>query len=327
MPSHYSNESFLQSLQASRGDITRQVGNAINEINRQRQFNLGQTALLPGRFGQVFAPAAQGYQDQVRALTGSIQNAGITPLMSAEALSAPSLGALAQQRSIFEGTVPLLEAGFGELAQRQTGSAQNLGAQLQSGLDVEARNYIAGRETEDRAATRALESETRAAERDQARFVAQQQFEVSQTNAARQFQAQQDAAARQFQAEQAALSRQFQGSEADRDRQIQVQQFAARQAEDARQFNAAQSQQASQFRASQASSGDGLSFSEKEAIKSGNAFNLYRAKTEYDQQISSQPQYKLSDFGQSEINPLRGQALIAQAPTRVAVMRALIRLM
>lgn len=144
----YDNETYLKSLAASSGDISRQVSNALTEIGTQK-------ASAQEAAGRI-APTVGGILDESKGqLGGDLQSLGLQ--------TSPALQAFYTNGKQSAGLVgSLMQQGFGEQATRRQGSVQGLQGDLLSNIRMQAMEYRARREQEDRQL--AFEREMQAAE-------------------------------------------------------------------------------------------------------------------------------------------------------------------
>jgi Skp family chaperone for outer membrane proteins len=132
----YANDTYLRSLAASSSDTKRQVGNALNEIARQKVVNQGQA----GKVADTTRGIYQGGANQSQS--------------DADILGVRQSGAL--QRGFASGQEAmgkiqgLWQQGFGERETRQRGAANNIGSELQRDLREKGFEYVSKRQQEDR---------------------------------------------------------------------------------------------------------------------------------------------------------------------------------
>lgn len=132
----YDNETYLQSLNASKGDVDRQVQNALAEIARQRQVAGQQTAKIPGAANTAISTSRDTLNTQLSGL-------GVTPLASL-------MQAFDSTGASYGRAAGLLNQGFGEQETRRRGSAVGLQQELLADIQAKANDYITRRQQEDR---------------------------------------------------------------------------------------------------------------------------------------------------------------------------------
>lgn len=140
--SPYANETYLRSLAASQGDVNRQVGNALQEVVRQRDIGLARSAQVPGA-------AARLYDDGRGTLQGdlaSLNSAGGRPIGPLASVT----GAFQDSKASYKQVGGLLGQGFRERSDRQTGEVKNLQQTLLAELRDKGNEYVSRREGEDR---------------------------------------------------------------------------------------------------------------------------------------------------------------------------------
>lgn len=194
----YANETYLQSLAASKSDATRALQNALSEISRQRQ--VGQDAA-----GQIPGAANTAFNTSQQRLTGDIQSLGLGgPLSSA--LQAFNMG-----RTGYQNASGLLSEGFNEQSVQRTGGAKNIVQQVIGDITGKGNEYVSRRDQEER------ERAYREAE-------AARQRALQEELANRQYAMQQQALA--VQAAEADRQRQFLANQAAMDRSLAMQSYA-----------------------------------------------------------------------------------------------------
>lgn len=194
----YANETYLQSLAASKSDATRALQNALSEISRQRQ--VGQDAA-----GQIPGAANTAFNTSQQRLTGDIQSLGLGgPLSSA--LQAFNMG-----RTGYQNASGLLREGFQEQSVQRTGGAKNIVQQVIGDITGKGNEYVSRRDQEER------ERAYREAE-------AARQRALQEELANRQYAMQQQALA--VQAAEADRQRQFLANQAAMDRSLAMQSYA-----------------------------------------------------------------------------------------------------
>ena len=170
--SPYDTESYLNSLRISRGDVDRQVGNALQEITRRQQLAQQRVGQARGESGRVFDAAGQDYSGSMGQMQDNLgQYGGLFGNLSAYDQSGFN-NALGTMRGGFQEALGLMGQGFDEQAQQRTTAAQRIRESLFSDIDRQRTDYISRREAEDRAA----EEARAAAER-------QRQHEIAMQNA------------------------------------------------------------------------------------------------------------------------------------------------
>lgn len=162
-----SNDSYLQSLNASRGQIDQQVQNTLAEVNRQRDVAVGQTNQIMPAVNNVYSQArTRGAQD-LGTINGLIGNYG------GGVSGAGQVQRLATQEGSFGKAVPLYAQGFVEQGTQRQAQVEGIGQQLYAQNDQEVARYQAQLEAEER--QRAFAQEQQAAQ-----IAAQQQIASQQ---------------------------------------------------------------------------------------------------------------------------------------------------
>lgn len=152
----FDNESYLQSLAASRADADRQIQNTLNEIARQRDVAYGQADQVGGKAQEVLQGVGNQYDKGVSGIQAAL--AAMLPadflankVASTSAEDAGVLHAgLRQHAAAFGRAGGLLRQGFDERSRTQTSQAQNIGRQVLADNDAQRAQYVARREAEDR---------------------------------------------------------------------------------------------------------------------------------------------------------------------------------
>jgi len=152
MPSVYDNESFMQSLAASEGDVKRQVDNAFGEIERRR--NLAHTKLGEARTeqGRVFDYTNQDFGNSMGQMRGNLDRFGGL-FKGIQAYDTSGFDkALGTMRGGFGEAMGLMGQGFDEQSVQRQGAATSIRDQLLNDLVRQRNEYVSRREGEDRAA-------------------------------------------------------------------------------------------------------------------------------------------------------------------------------
>jgi len=152
MPSPYDNESYMQSLLASEGDVKRQVDNAFGEIERRR--NLAHTKLGEARTeqGRVFDYTNQDFGSSMGQMRGNLDRFGGL-FRGLQAYDTSGFDrALGTQRNAYGEAMGLMGQGFDEQATHRQGAATSIRDQLINDIARQRSEYVSRREGEDRAA-------------------------------------------------------------------------------------------------------------------------------------------------------------------------------
>lgn len=205
--STYDNESYLNSLNASRGDVDRNVANTLTEIGRQQGVAQQQVGQLDQATSSIFGQGRANVQSDVAGLQNVL--GGASQGMGAQRQLDPSLtlNALSGQQAAYAAATPLLGQGFQEQAAQRSGKVQSIASSLMADIDGKRNEYISRREAEDRA--NAFESQESQQSRIAQENMLRYQMDVSQQaqNYALQSQAREAELQRRFEAEQANLGR------------------------------------------------------------------------------------------------------------------------
>lgn len=150
----YDNESYLQSLNAARGDIDRNIQNTLNEVNRQRDVALQGTARIPAQVAKVGAGQLSQMASGTADASGHIGRLGLGGIAGiGDALGAAQTqaqGRIQGLNTAYGKAAGLLKQGFNEQAVQRQGQVDQIGKQLYADNDSKRAGYIQQREAEQR---------------------------------------------------------------------------------------------------------------------------------------------------------------------------------